>query len=144
MDRPAEGRDACAKFHGDFVGRRFPIGADEKRGGRVRGVGEQHSGVCVAAKTVEVYRGFASGHGRPEAEIEAKSQKRSAGDRKLGLCAEIVEGRGERSGKVKFRGHGGKDAAGIAASGQGRIADESVRVADPCVNTAVYGGKAGG
>ena len=142
MDRPAESGYACAKFQRNVVGRRFPVGADEKRGGRVRGVGEQHSGVCVAAKTVEVYRGFASGHGRPEAEIEAKSQKRSAGDRKLGLCAEIVEGRGGWSGKVKLRGHGGKDAAGIAASGQGSIADESVRVADPCVKIAVCGGKA--
>ena len=123
MDRPAKSRDACAEFHGDSVNRRFPVGADEERGGRGRKVGEKHSGVCVAAKTVEVYRGFASGRGGPEAEVEAKSQEPSAGD---GLCAESMEGRVGWSGNVKFRGHGGEDAAGVSTGRQRRIADEAV------------------
>ena len=141
MDRPAESGDACTEFHGDSVTRRFPVGADEERGGRVRGVGEEHSGVRIAAKTGEVYRGFASGPRGPEAEVEAKSQKRSARDRKLGLCAESMEGRVGWSGKVKLNGHGSKDATGVAASRRGSIADKAVRVADSVVDGPVHGGE---
>jgi hypothetical protein len=74
VNRLAKGGDACSKFDGDFVDRRFPVGANEERWGRGRkmGVCEEHPGIGIAAETIDVYRGFATGLGGSGAKVKAK------------------------------------------------------------------------